>query len=186
MPNYQLGKIYKIVDNTNGNIYVGSTCEPTLARRLSKHVGDYKCYLNGKHNFVTSYEILKNDNYDIVLLENCQCENKDELYIRERHYIETLNCVNKIIVGRTDKEYRNYYKDKIQKYWDDNKETLSEKAREYRRQNKETLSEKKKIKYLCECGSTIRKSDKKQHNNTIKHQNYITIKNNNINEIKFS
>ena len=36
MVNYQLGKIYKIVDNTNGNIYIGSTCEPTLARRLAK------------------------------------------------------------------------------------------------------------------------------------------------------
>ena len=34
--NYQLGKIYKIVDNTNGNIYIGSTCETTLARRLNK------------------------------------------------------------------------------------------------------------------------------------------------------
>jgi hypothetical protein len=42
MPNYQLGKIYKIVDNTNNNIYVGSTCEPTLARRLSGHTRNFK------------------------------------------------------------------------------------------------------------------------------------------------
>ena len=25
MPDYQLGKIYKIVDNTNNNVYIGST-----------------------------------------------------------------------------------------------------------------------------------------------------------------
>ena len=45
MPNYQNGKIYQIIDNTNNNIYIGSTCEPTLARRLSGHVRKYKSYL---------------------------------------------------------------------------------------------------------------------------------------------
>ena len=48
MVNYQLGKIYKIVDNTNNNIYIGSTCEPTLARRLSNHICVYKKYLEGE------------------------------------------------------------------------------------------------------------------------------------------
>ena len=48
MVNYQDGKIYKIVDNTNNNVYIGSTCEPTLARRLAKHVGHYKFWKNGK------------------------------------------------------------------------------------------------------------------------------------------
>jgi hypothetical protein len=41
--NYQLGKVYKIVDNTNGQCYVGSTCEPILARRLASH--DYDIIL---------------------------------------------------------------------------------------------------------------------------------------------
>ena len=40
MPNFQLGKIYKIVDNTNDDVYVGSTCEPSLAKRLYGHVAD--------------------------------------------------------------------------------------------------------------------------------------------------
>ena len=38
---YQKSKIYKIVDNTNNNIYIGSTCEPILSRRLAKHVSNY-------------------------------------------------------------------------------------------------------------------------------------------------
>jgi len=69
MVNYQLGKIYKIVDNTNGNIYIGSTCEPTLARRLSQHCGEYRFYLNKeiKKN-ITSFQIIKNNNYDIILI----------------------------------------------------------------------------------------------------------------------
>ena len=37
MVNYQLGKIYKLVDNTNGNIYIGSTCKPYLSSRLVQH-----------------------------------------------------------------------------------------------------------------------------------------------------
>jgi len=63
MVNYQLGKIYKIVDNTNENVYIGSTCEPTLARRLAKHVGNYQSYLNGKSGFMTSFNIIQNGNY---------------------------------------------------------------------------------------------------------------------------
>ena len=42
MIDYSKGKIYKIVCNNTGLIYIGSTCEPTLARRLAKHVGNYK------------------------------------------------------------------------------------------------------------------------------------------------
>ena len=45
MVNYTLSKIYKIECNVTGLVYVGSTCEPTLAKRLTKHVGNYKSYL---------------------------------------------------------------------------------------------------------------------------------------------
>ena len=103
---YQRGKVYKIVDNTNDNVYIGSTCEPTLARRLAGHVGNYKKYLSGKYHFVTSFNILENSNYDIILIENVHCNSKDELHKRERHYIESLVCVNKVIVGRTHQEYK--------------------------------------------------------------------------------
>jgi predicted GIY-YIG superfamily endonuclease len=45
MNKYQQGKIYKIVCNETGDIYIGSTIEPTLARRLAKHVAKYKFWL---------------------------------------------------------------------------------------------------------------------------------------------
>ena len=57
MVNYQLGKVYKIVDNTNGNIYIGSTCEPYLSNRLGGHRTCYQRYLKGLYGFVTSFEI---------------------------------------------------------------------------------------------------------------------------------
>ena len=151
MVNYKQGKIYKLVDNTNGNIYVGSTCQTTLAQRLSEHVSKYKMHMNGKYNYVTSFEIIKNGNYDIVLLEACSCETKDELHARERHYIESINCVNKYIVGRTKKEYREVYKetnkDHIKEYSKAYTETNKGKIKEYQQVNKEHIKENNKQYY---------------------------------------
>lgn len=69
MVNYQLGKIYKIVDLDSNQCYTGSTCEPTLAKRLAKHVSDYRQHLKGKGRYITSSIILAMDDYDIVLIE---------------------------------------------------------------------------------------------------------------------
>ena len=126
MVNYQLGKIYKIVDNTNGDIYIGSTCEPTLSRRLANHICDYKKYLEGKKENITSFQIFDNNNYDIILIENYPCERKDELHARERYYIESLKCVNKQFPGRTQKEYREVNKEDKKQY-DDNIEMKTKK-----------------------------------------------------------
>ena len=41
MSKYQNGKIYKIVDNTNDNVYIGSTIN-SLNVRLSKHETDWR------------------------------------------------------------------------------------------------------------------------------------------------
>ena len=127
MVNYLNGKIYKIVDHTNGNIYIGSTAEPTLAKRLSNHLRIYKYYLAHDTNYRTSFDIFKNGNYSIVLLEKFPCKTKDELKARERYYIEKLECVNRNIPNRTPEEYR---------------ETHKEEKKEYNRKYKEEHKEK--------------------------------------------
>ena len=127
MVNYQQGKIYKLIDNTNKKIYVGSTCERTLAKRLSNHIAAYRFYLKNKNHFLTSFEILQNGDYKIVLIENYPCHSKEELKARERHYIEKLDCINKNIPLQTDQEYREAHKDEKQEYnrnyYKDNKGT---------------------------------------------------------------
>ena len=144
MVNYKLGKIYKIVDNTNNNIYIGSTCEPTLSRRLVKHKED--CNRISKGNFkryVSSYEILKNKNYDIVLLEEFSCESRDQLRKQERYYIDSLKCINKNIPSRTMAEYRETYKERNKEYQktyrEKNEEKILKKLKEYREKNKEKI-----------------------------------------------
>ena len=94
MVNYQQGKIYKIV--ANDQTYIGSTCEPTLARRLAQHKGSYKSW-NKKTTYVTSFRVLYEDKPEIILIESYPCNSKDELIARERFYIETMECVNKMM-----------------------------------------------------------------------------------------
>ena len=127
------GKIYKITDNTNDNIYIGSTCK-TLEERLSRHKYDYKSFLKGLYNNTRSFDIIKNNDYKIDLLENCQIKTKQELLARERYYIENNDCLNKNIPGRTEKEYYIDNKDKISEYkkayYEANKEANRDKVNE--------------------------------------------------------
>ena len=176
MVNYQLGKIYKIVDNTNGNIYIGSTCEPNLSRRLLKHISTYKRHLEGKVTYTTSYQIIANNDYNIILLELYPCNSKDELHARERYYIESLKCVNKQYPGRTPKEYRELHKEDIKQifreYYIDNKKLIKQTHHDYYLKNKEAILESNKKKVLCFCGQ-YRDGHKNRHENSKFHQNYI-------------
>ena len=174
MNKYNESKIYKIVDNTNGNIYVGSTTQTYLCQRLQGHVKNYKQYLKGaKNKYMTSFIILENRNYDILLLENVECNTKDELKVRERHYIETLKCVNKNIPGRSFKEYYDanpeYNKQRNKKYDEENKE----KRQQYRMDNKDKILERKQRTFVCECGAMIQCYSNAKHLQSKKHQKFM-------------
>ena len=152
------GKIYKIVDNTNNNIYIGSTCQ-SLKTRLSVHKSDYKRFLKGLYHNVTSFDILKNNNYKIELLEDCNIKTKQELLARERYFIKNNNCLNKYIPGNLDDKG-------IQQY-----------QKEYYNDNKNELTIKKKEKFICQCGGKYTRCHKSQHINSNKHQKYLESQN---------
>lgn len=114
MINYQLGKVYKIVGN--GKIYVGSTCERLLCQRLSGHNRAYKSYQNGKSKYTSSFVCITDDSHYIELLEACPCNSKDELHKCERKWIDELDCVNQVLVGRTKKEYNEEHKEVVKEY----------------------------------------------------------------------
>ena len=143
---YQNGKIYKIVDNTNGNIYIGSTCKK-LCQRIGLHRNHYKEYLKNNSSYMTSFEIIKNGQYDIILLENVPCDTKEQLHARERYYIESHDCLNKYIPTRTGKEYREANSEKIKTYMteyrDINKDKIKDQAKDYYEANKDKLLEQK-------------------------------------------
>lgn len=145
---YQNGKIYKIVSFTTDDVYIGSTCEKYLSNRLGGHRKAYKSYLNGKHNYSTSFKLLENDDYDIILVENYPCNNNHELLARERYWIEnTENCVNKNIPNRTIKEYRHDNKDKISEYQKEYREDNKDKIKQYQQDNRDKINERKREYY---------------------------------------
>jgi hypothetical protein len=176
MVNYQLGKIYKM-ESPSGKIYIGSTCEPTLARRLAKHKGNFIHWQNGgSSHYATSFELFKEDleNTVIFLLEDFPCDNKDQLHAREGHYIKSSVCVNKTVAGRkkkeSDKIYADKNKEKIQKYrkkyYEQNKDRLCKVKHEYYEKNKEAINEKKK-KWRDENKDTQFQYHKKYRENNI-------------------
>jgi hypothetical protein len=115
MVNYENGKIYKLFDNTNGNVYYGSTTQK-LSKRKNKHKADFNQYKNGKLGYnYKSFDIIQNDDYSISLVEEVCCNTKEELEKRERYYIENYECINKYIPTRTAKEWCNDNKDKVKK-----------------------------------------------------------------------
>ena len=149
---YQRGKIYKIVCNKTNLVYIGSTIEHYLTNRLKRHRLDYKKHLNGKHRFTTSFDILKNDDYYIELIELFPCNSKDELLVRERHYFDIIECVNKVKPKSTNDEKKEVRvnseircKDNRKKYREDNRDKILEKNKIRYEANKEEASLRNRI-----------------------------------------
>jgi len=192
MVNYGNGKIYKIESHSGDKIYIGSTTKEYLSQRMDNHRGDYKRWKAGIISKKTrSFELFDEygaDSCKITLLESYPCNSRDELTSREAHFIRTLECVNKAIPGRTDKEYyidnKDYITRKHKEYSEANKEKLSRYYKEYRdnnkdkikdyyESNKEYYSEQYKETINCGCGSVHRVKDRARHQKTIKHKTYL-------------
>jgi len=161
MPDYQKGKIYKLVSDHTDEIYIGSTIQSYLSSRLGGHKRDCKT----KKNPCNSKKLFDLGDVKIVLIENVPCNSKEELYKRERHYIETTNCVNKLIPGRTMAE--NYQ---------DKKEHYQQKSHDRYHANKEEILKQQATPVVCECGLTSTKSHLKRHRQTKRHLDLMESK----------
>ena len=143
---YQRGKIYRIVTPSNPElVYYGSTCEPTLAKRMASHRDHYKRYLNGKNvSCLTSFKIIEHDDCAIELVELFPCGSKDELHTREAFYIKNNDCVNNAVPCRRGDEAKEAYKQTSKKWHEKNKDTIKVKRAENYKQNKEVINAKQK------------------------------------------
>ena len=161
MPDYSKGQIYSIKFNDNNNLfYIGSTIQP-LAKRFGGHKLLKSCSL---------YQYIQ-DNYNgdfkacyIELIENFECNNKQELNKLEGEIIRQYKAdnnyvvINKNIAGRTDKEY---YKD--------NADTLKENKKQYRQENKDKIKEYHK-QYRQENADKIKEHYKENANKIKQYQ----------------
>ena len=156
MSKYQNAKVYKIVSKNTDKCYVGSTCQE-LKERLREHITNFKI-----DSATTSKHILKFGDYEIILIENYCCENKKELRNKERFYIESLNSVNKVIPGRTKKQYYQH-----------NAAALKEYQKQYIEDNRANLNKYKNTKNTCMCGGKFTNSHRAAHKKTTKHIKYL-------------
>ena len=108
MVNYGNGKIYQIMNNANTKRYIGSTTLTLLSQRFQQHKMAYKLWKQSKQGYYTTFILFEEfgiDDCKIELIEQCACENKDQLNKKEGEYIRALECVNKVIPQRTPKEH---------------------------------------------------------------------------------
>ena len=187
---YNQSKIYKIWSTKGPEIYIGANTKKYLSQRMSAHRKDYDYWKIGriKTNY-TSFILFDKygiDNCFIELIEAKECLSSDELHSLEGGYIRTLNCVNKNIAGRSQKESHLNWKinnpEKIKESQKNYREIHSEKIKNFNKNYRETHQDQIKLrqnqKNTCECGGIFSHSNKLRHLKTLKHCQYI--ENNNI------
>ena len=138
MVNYQNGKIYAIKSNSGDKIYVGSTTKEYLSARMSEHRRMFKAWEKGNGNRCTSHELFSPygvENCYIELIELFPCNTKDELLMRENHYIRSLVCVNKQLAITTPGRRREI----VRGYYNRNVEAERRRSAEYRAENIEAV-----------------------------------------------
>ena len=188
MNKYQNGKIYAIRSYQTEEFYIGSTCDK-LSKRFYNHKAKFKQFQNGKGNCVTSFKMLEYPDARMELLENCPCNDKNELTRREGELIRANpNCVNKNIAGRTDKEWRQANAETIKanrkEYRQANAEHIKETMKQYRQANAEHIkahkkqyqqanTHKLKEKHDCPCGGKYTTENKSHHSKSKRHQAYL-------------
>ena len=140
MPGYRNGKIYNILNNIDGETYVGSTIN-TLSRRMAHHRSETK--RNPQNKLYKHMHELDVDNFYIEPIENYPCNDAYELRAREGYYIREIGTLNANASCRTPLECIEYKN----QYWDKHIERYNEEKRKYRSDNKDEYNEKRRSRY---------------------------------------
>lgn len=169
--------IYKL--KIAGKSYVGSTKH--IRHRMNCHKSE--CY--NQNSKIYKYKFIREnggwDNVEIHILQEC---NEDVRFDVEDFYIKHYNCELNEIGAVFDLQYhKKYYQKNKQrkiKYHKEYYEKNKEKKKEYRENNKEKRKEyvknnKEKLneKFNCNCGGKYMRGNKKAHERTKKHKNYL-------------
>ena len=153
--NYNKTKIYKIWSLLGDKIYIGSTTKEYLSQRMTAHRNDYQKWKRSNKKYMSSFILFDEygiENCLIELLEAKECNNIHEARQLEGGYIRTLDCVNKRIAGRSDKDsmtehYNNNREqliDRANQFYKNNKEAIRARANEFYKNNKEEMQNKQR------------------------------------------
>ena len=164
--------------------YYGSTIEP-LTKRMIHHKHKFFHLDYEDKPFFRSVNYIFDkfgfENCKIELVENFPCNSKEELTKREGFYIQSNDCVNKHIAGRTKEEYKEQTRERKNErqleYYYENKEEALLKQKEYRLAIPEKIKGRKKQYYektkdmrqqyfICGCGKPVQNCSTSRHNKT--------------------
>lgn len=144
-----IAKIYKMT-SSNGKVYIGCTTQKYLSARIRQHRSNAKTKRD-----CTSRELfeLNEDGSEPVvsveLLEDKVITDRSQSKEMERKYIESMECVNKCVTGRsvaeTNKAYNDANKDKRKAWHDANKEKTAAYKRMWRLKNIEKARVEKEM-----------------------------------------
>jgi len=117
-------KIYKIVDNTNNNVYIGQT-KNDIKIRIQGHIQDLK-----RNNGCSSEIILINNDWYYEVIEET-----DDIK-REIYWIQnTENCINKNKYDFDKKEYdKQWAKSEKRREWERNYDKTNIKRNKYKKE----------------------------------------------------
>jgi protein-arginine kinase activator protein McsA len=125
MPDYQKGKIYRIINIENETVYIGSTCQ-ALSQRLATH----------RH---------RGNGNKIVLVKECPCENNEQLRREEQLCIEGHEgLLNKLRAYQTEEQKKEQHREGVRKYDEANREKRIEYTRKYKELNREKVIESRR------------------------------------------
>lgn len=182
MNKYEQGKIYKIVSNIYPLPYYGSTIQ-TLKRRLQDHE-----YARNRNLQMGSQKVLSYGDYEIQLVQNYPCKNREELLKREDYYIKKYpNCNKKRSYvcreeyNKRNKEWREKNKTHRKEYMKQWRKKNEKHCKDYQKNNMTKIKEKRKIylrkkrqiKFNCPCGGKYSSGRKSDHAKTQMHQRYL-------------
>ena len=202
MPNYVKTIIYKLVNYDYPDlVYVGSTTNFTKRKQHHKN----RC-LNekGKKYNLKVYKMIREydgwENWSMIKICDYPCKNRREAELEEDKYMTELKAnMNMKRASRTQQQYREDNREKIQKYYkehrdnnkekiqqyrednrekkkeyrDNNKEKIQEYGKEYYETNKNTILENNREKITCKCGCVVTTQNIKLHEKTKKHTDLI-------------
>ena len=188
---FQIGRVYKIINTQGNEVYVGSTFN-TPSQRWRHHQKNYKRFLNGELKCrVSIFDHFKRDGIDkyklIPIKEyNCYREHSKDfkhLNVYETLWINKLKCVNETIpYSPLPKKFRaKYYHNKhrdarnegCRQYKANHKEQISNSNKQYRLANIAAINARESVKITCECGSIVSKRCLLRHKKSQKHIDFV-------------
>lgn len=162
------GYIYR-VKGVSGKIYIGSTTEEDLNRRLRVHEAAFRSWKRGKSGYCSVFEILEEGGYDIELLETVKSDDKKAVRTREGYYYRLFGdtVVNMRAPHRHPWECKRQRAKAMRGHYARNRDLINGR-------NRNRNSEKVKCD-ICDCW--ISRGYKANHERTWKHQDNLILNN---------